>query len=298
MSSYKHNTNINNPFPISLNLNLLNTQSIRQAALASRHLENLAGTLWLLLSPLSQPQSTNAQNQSLQTKHNTKRNHSTNDTSNSIAHTTLLGLTNARTLLGRVISSALPGLLPTSLAPLLAATLERNLVHLSHERSPWELRLVLPENGVGLGGVAIGGSAVGEQEADKDLILVRGGRGSGLGEQLESHGAGVIDDGSEVLRHGGQLGEAEEGGESAVGAELDVELLRRGRGDGGLEGGDDVRGQDGAGDGADGRGGVVGEAELVDVGEVGEGLEGGRGEEVGGGDGGVVNGGDVDVVVD
>ena len=122
-----------------------------------------------------------------------------------------------------------------------------------------------------------------------------------LGEQLKAHGAGVVNDGSEIVGHGGQAREAEEGGECAVGAKLDVELLFGGRrGEGGLEGGDDVRGQDGAGDGADGRGGVVGEAELVDVGEVGEGLEGGRGEEVGGGDGvgGVVDGGDVDVVED
>lgn len=59
-----------------------------------------------------------------------------------------------------------------------------------------------------------------------------------------------------------------------------------------------MRGQDGAGDGADGRGGIVAETELVDVGEVGEGLEVRRGEKVGGRDGGVVDGGDVDVVED
>lgn len=81
---------------------------------------------------------------------------------------------------------------------------------------------------------------------------------------------------------------------------MDVQLWRRRRRrrDGGVEGGDNVRRQDGAGDGADGRRGIVAETELVDVGEVGEGLEVRRGEKVGGRDGGVVDGGDVDVVED
>lgn len=69
-------------------------------------------------------------------------------------------------------------------------------------------------------------------------------------------------------------------------------------GDGRVEGGDDLGGEGGAGDGADGVRGVVGEVELVGVGQGADLEEGVRGEEVGGGDGGVVDCGDVEVVED
>ena len=94
-----------------------------------------------------------------------------------------------------------------------------------------------------------------------------------------------------------QLREAEKGLEAAVGAELNIKLRFPPAGDGQVKGLQDLRGERGAGDGAHGVRGVVGEVELVRVGECAELKEGVVGEDVRRVDGGVVDCGDVDEVV-
>jgi len=116
--------------------------------------------------------------------------------------------------------------------------------------------------------------------------------------KLECHTGRIIRDTVEIRVRLEKLREAEEGEEGGVGAELDVEFWGwRGLRDGGVEGLEDLAGKSGAGDGADGGGGVVGEVEFVVVGEGLE-LEEGFGGEDGGGVevGGVVDGGDLEQV--
>ena len=93
-----------------------------------------------------------------------------------------------------------------------------------------------------------------------------GGGGGGVGRELEGHGRGVVWDAVEVGVGGGEVGEAEEGFEGGVGAELEGELGRARGVDGGVEGLEDLRGEGGAGDGADGGGLVEGEVVFVGVG--------------------------------
>ncbi len=94
-----------------------------------------------------------------------------------------------------------------------------------------------------------------------------GGRGD-VGEELERHAGCVVGDAGPGGAESRQVGEAEEGLEGAVGAELEGQErgARAVLGDGGVKGGEDLRGEGGAGDGADGGRGVVGEVELVGVG--------------------------------
>ena len=68
-------------------------------------------------------------------------------------------------------------------------------------------------------------------EEEAHLEVCGGGerRWSGVGEELEGHGAGVVWNAEEIVGaveggDGGQVGEAEEGLEAGVGAELDVEF--------------------------------------------------------------------------
>ena len=85
-----------------------------------------------------------------------------------------------------------------------------------------------------------------------------------------------------------------------VGAELKGDERNAGTvgGDGGIEGGEDLGGKGGAGDGADRVRGVVSEVVFVRVGQGADLEEGGGGEEGGGRDGGVVDSGHVEVVED
>ena len=98
-------------------------------------------------------------------------------------------------------------------------------VHFLDEPGPWEDGRGLAEERVGGEGVCSGG-AVGEEEADSDVVggWVRGVGDGGVGDELEGHGGGVVDHAGEVLGDGRELGEAEEGEEGAVGAELDADL--------------------------------------------------------------------------
>ncbi len=136
---------------------------------------------------------------------------------------------------------------------------------------------------------------------EANLEVVHGGKRHGrrIREELERHRRRVVRDADPIRTEGREVGEAEEGLELAVGAELEVDGGGGAvGGDGGVEGGDDLGGEGGAGDGADGVAGVVGEVVFVGVGEGADLEESVRGEEGGGGDGGVVDGGDVEVVED
>lgn len=66
-----------------------------------------------------------------------------------------------------------------------------------------------------------------EEEADGELVGGGEGVGSGVGEELEGHAGGVVGDAVEIWVGGGEVGEAEEGLEAAVGAELDVYSVER-----------------------------------------------------------------------
>lgn len=98
------------------------------------------------------------------------------------------------------------------------------------------------------------------------MIGGREGRGRGVGEELECHGGGVVGDAVEVGVGGCEVGEAEEGLEAAVGAELDVDGCFSGASYCCVEGLNNLSGNGCAGDGADAVGGVVGEVVFVGVG--------------------------------
>lgn len=140
--------------------------------------------------------------------------------------------------------------------------------------------------------------AVHKRESHGDLVgrRVRARRDGGVGDELEGHAGGVVDDAGEVLRDGVELGEAEEGQGRGVGAELDAEAGSRLVVERGVELLEDLRGQGGARDGADGLAGVEGEVVLVLVGEDAELVESFGGEDVGVLDGYIVDRGNVDQV--
>ena len=149
---------------------------------------------------------------------------------------------------------------------------------------------MLPEKRIRDGCAEIRRRAVVPQEAHADVL--DGGerlRGRCVGEKLECHCRGVVWHAVEIGVLLRELSEAEEGLETAVGTELDVEFAFAGAGNGGVEGLEDLRGECGAGYGTDGGGAVVCEVPLVGICE-GAGLgEGGGGEEGGGVDGRIVD---------
>ena len=90
---------------------------------------------------------------------------------------------------------------------------------------------------------------------------------------------------------------AEEGLKGAIGAELDGEFGGfAGRGDGGIERLNDLCGQSGASNCANGVRRVVGEVVLVVVCQSAQLVQGGVGEEVGGGNAAVVDRGDIEKI--
>ena len=175
----------------------------------------------------------------------------------------------------------------------------RELPHSRCEIVPAERRALLSEKRIRNRCRGITRRAIPKQKPYTQILhrreRVRGPRS----EQLERHRRRIIRHAVEVRIRRREVREAEEGLEAAVGAELDVQgHCLAGGGYCGVERGEDLRGEGGAGDGADGVAGVVGEGELVRVGEGAQGGEGGVCEEGGGGDGAVVDGGDVEVVED
>lgn len=171
------------------------------------------------------------------------------------------------------------------------------LAHAGLEVVPRQGGLVLAKESKSL--ELVGGScAVGKEEADVDVGGVGLG-GSACGVQLKGHGGGVVDDAVEVWAGLGELCETKEGHESAVSTELGVELGGGlGAVDDGLERIEDLAGEDGAGDGANGLARVVGQVPFVDGGKVVEAVKGCVVDEVPGWDRSVVDLGDVDVVPD
>lgn len=137
-----------------------------------------------------------------------------------------------------------------------------------------------------------------EVEAYENLVRARvarfGNWRGAIREHLEGHGGGVVGHAVEIWGGELQVGQAEEGGEDAVGAELDAEGLAAGCGDGRVEELYDLARERHAGDGDDGVAGVVGEVPFVRISERAELEEDVGGNEVGGVDCCVVDFGDVD----
>lgn len=142
---------------------------------------------------------------------------------------------------------------------------------------------------------SVRGGVVVEKEAHADIFRRGKGFGGPAGEEFKRHAGGIVGDPVEIRVGLREVGEAEEGEEGGIGAELEGEFGSGGgalSGDGGVKGLDDLGGEGGASNGADGVGGVIGEVEFVSVGQgAGLGEEGGR--EEGGWNAGVVDGGNV-----
>lgn len=108
-----------------------------------------------------------------------------------------------------------------------------------------------------------------EQKSNLDVLGLgkRIGRRD-VGEELERNGGGVVGDTHPVVAQRGEVREAEEGLELRVGTQLEGDERSFGAvcGYNLIEGGDNLGGEGGAGNGADGVRDVVGEGELVPVG--------------------------------
>lgn len=137
--------------------------------------------------------------------------------------------------------------------------LDSKVHHALLEIIPLQRRLLLTEEREQSRGV-LGSSAVGEVESHADVI---NSRGRGVGDELKSHGRGVVANAHEIRAGGLELGETEEGHEGAICAKLDVELGTLLAVDKSLESLDDLTTQDRAGDGSDAVTAVVGEVPLV-----------------------------------
>lgn len=199
----------------------------------------------------------------LDAENNNKSDKGANDTSNGAGNTILAagGVGAGRVIGGGTVGSTLARGVATRLAPTLGIS-DSEFAHALLEVIPGESGFVLTEKRELLE-LVLGGGSVGEEEADVDVVS--GGVLVGLvGDELKSHGGGVVADTVEVVADLVELGQAEEGHKGAVGAELDVELGGAlGVVDDVLESRDDLAGENGAGDGADAVRGVVGQVPLV-----------------------------------
>lgn len=193
----------------------------------------------------------------LDAENNNKSDKGANDTSNGTGNTALSagGVGASRAIRGGTVGSTLARGVAAGLAPALGVS-DGEVAHALLEVVPGEGGLVLTEEGELLE-LMLGGGSVGEEEADVDVV--GGGVLVGLvGDELKGHGGGVVADAVEVVADLVELGQAEEGHEGSVGAELDVELGGAlGVVDDVLESRDDLAGENGAGDGADAVRGVV-----------------------------------------
>jgi len=248
----------------------------------------------------NKPESTNQHKRGQGPQNNSQRNKSTDDTTNrrrdiAAAVSTLLSSSSAVVLDKR---SARTSSVTTLSAPLLRGR-NSKLIQLILEGSPRNGVLASAEERKDGGFTGVASRAVVEQETDLEIISVGETRVDiCVGEELEDHGASVVDHAGEVVADLLQVRETEEGHEGRIGAELDAELL-------GARGGDDVvhvledfSCELHTRDCAHVVAGVVGETPLVGVGESAELGEGGVGQGVGVGNAGVVDLGYVDGVVD
>ena len=256
------------------------------------------------------PVTTDQQDQSLQAQNYSKSDHSADDTvhdrAETVATSALRGgrrRTRSITVVGSVrgVSGASALSVSADVAPVLRVT-DGELVHARVEIAPADDVLLTAEKRVCDRLGVLTGSTVGEEESNVNVVcgwvVARRDLGGSVGEELEGHGRGVVDDAAEVRVGLLQVCEAEEAGESGVGAKLHADLLLALSGDGGVEELDDFACEDHGAHGADVVGGalalVVGEAPLVGVGEVGQVGEDVGGDEVGARVAGVVDLGNVD----
>jgi len=248
----------------------------------------------------NKPKPTNQHKRRERTQNNSQGNKSTDDTTNrrrDIAATisTLLSSSSAIVLDKR---SAGTSSVTTLSAPLLGSS-NSKLIQLILESSPRDSVLASAEEREDSGFTGVARRAVVEKEADLQVISVGETRiDICVSEELEDHGAGVVDYAGEVVADLLQVGEAEEGHEGCVGAELDAELLGAGGADDVVHVFENFSGELHASNCAHVVADVVGETPLVGVGESAKFGEGGVGQGVGVGDAGVVDLGYVDGVVD
>ena len=178
-------------------------------------------------------------------------------------------------------------------------TSDGEFVHPGCEVGPRERGALLTEQRIRERCASIAGGAVAEQKSDLEVFDCGKWIGRCGGKEFEGHGGCVVWDAVEVRIGFGEVREAEEGLEAAVGAKLDVEGgFLAAAGDCCIDGLDDLGGEGGAGDGADGVGCVICEGEFVGVGQGPELVHSGIGDEGGGRDGGVVDFGDIEIIED
>lgn len=144
---------------------------------------------------------------------------------------------------------------------------DRERAHSPGEIGPGETKRRLAEERIRDGGGGRGGGAIVLEEADLEVLgRWEGGRG-GVGEELKCHRGGVVGDPDPIAPQRGEVCRTEEGLELRVRAQLERDERAAALGGNGLvQGGEDLRGEGCAGDGADGGADVVGEGELVGVG--------------------------------
>lgn len=250
------------------------------------------------------PQTTDQNDKQLQAENDAQGDHGTNDAGDGLGHATArvgAGADGRAVVVAQGGRAAGAGRVPAGLAPV-RLRVDGKLVHAGHEIGPRQGGPRAAEQGE-LGGLAgVAGRAVVEVEADADLVGggERGARDAGVGHELPHEAGRVVRHAEKVGVHGREVGEAKVRHHAAVRAELDVELVLALVGDGAVEGVDDLCGEDGGRDGADGLGFVVGQAELVLVGPRAQLEEGLGGKEVRIGEvfGRVVDAGDVEEVED
>jgi len=123
------------------------------------------------------------------------------------------------------ITRTLARRIPAHGAPLLRRA-HRKRIHLRHKVVPRQARRGPTEQRKHNGVADVAGRAVVEQKPDLQLVRARDparARRAAVGrKELEDHDTCVVWDAVEVWRCGGQVGEAEEGEEAGVGAELDA----------------------------------------------------------------------------
>lgn len=182
-----------------------------------------AGNSWASSSPLSESESTQQEEQRLETEDDTQSDHGSDNTGNGKRHA-MLGAGSAGSGGGVAGAGGRAGAVSvaTSLAPLLLRG-NSELVRAVDKVGPGQESVVLAKERVHSGLGSSGDGAVVEQESHLDI----GRRGHGfsrVGDQLPRHRGGVIGDAREVDGRSRQLGETEVGLESAIGAKLDVQL--------------------------------------------------------------------------
>ena len=240
------------------------------------------------------PQSTDEHDQSLKSKDYRKSNKRANDASHRPGDATTVTRVGVGRCRGAVAAGgAGPIGVAANLAPLLGI-LDSDSAHTRLKVVPADSTVCMVEQWINCEWMLSSG-AVDKVEPDGNVVGARMWSG-GVGDELESHGGGVVDDGSKVSANRSEVGRAEEGGEGAIGAELDVQGRCLLPGNDGAEGVKDLASQDKAGYGADGVGSVVSQVPLVDTGKLIELSKGVAADETSRGDCGIVDLSHIDII--